>query len=172
MTAPVNVRPGRPADIESMQQIEIAAGSLFAEIGMHDVAEDGAHETQLLVGYVAAGRAWVAEVDGVVCGYALVDVLDAQAHLEQVTVPPGYSRRGIGRVIIDRVAEWAGGQGYTTMTLLTFRDVAWNGPYYRRLGFVDVPDGDMGPELAALRAHEAELGLDVTIRGAMRRSLG
>ena len=56
----------------------------------------------------------------------VVDVLDAQAHLEQVTVHPGYSRRGIGRVIIDRVAEWAGGQGYTTMTLLTFRDVAWN----------------------------------------------
>ena len=171
MTALVSVRPGRPADVESMQQIEIAAGSLFAEIGMHDVAEDGAHETELLAGHVAAGRAWVAEVDGVVCGYALIDILDSQAHLEQVTVHPGYSRRGIGRTIIDQVAEWARAQGYTTMTLLTFREVAWNGPYYRRLGFVDVPDSDMGPELAALRAHEADLGLDVSIRGAMRLSL-
>lgn len=171
MTALVSVRPGRPADVESMQQIEIAAGSLFAEIGMHDVAEDGAHETELLAGHVAAGRAWVAEVDGVVCGYALIDILDSQAHLEQVTVHPGYSRRGIGRTIIDQVAEWARTQGYTTMTLLTFREVAWNGPYYRRLGFVDVPDSDMGPELAALRAHEADLGLDVSIRGAMRLSL-
>lgn len=172
MTAAVSVRPGRPADIDSMQQIEIAAGSLFAEIGMHDVAEDGAHETKLLAGYVAAGRAWVAEAVGVVCGYALVDVLDAQAHLEQVTVHPEYSRRGIGRVIIDHVAEWARTQGYAAITLLTFRDVAWNGPYYRRLGFVDVADADMGPELAALRAHEAELGLDVSIRGAMRMPLG
>lgn len=172
MIAPVSVRPGRPADIESMQEIEIAAGSLFAEIGMHDVAEDGAHETELLAEYIADGRAWVAEADGVVCGYALVDVLDGQAHLEQVTVHPDYSRRGIGRVIIDHLAGWARGQGYATMTLLTFRDVAWNGPYYRRLGFVDVPDADMSPELAALRAHEAELGLDVTIRGAMRMSLG
>ena len=172
MTAAVAVRRAQPADIESMQQIEIAAGSLFAEIGMHDVAEDGAHETELLAEYIADGRAWVAEEDGAVGGYALIDILDAQAHLEQVTVHPQYSRRGIGRVIIDHVAEWARGQGYTAMTLLTLRDVAWNGPYYRRLGFVDLPDAEMGPELAALRAHEAVLGLDVALRGAMRLSLG
>lgn len=172
MTADLAVRRARPADIASMQQIEIAAGSLFAEIGMHDVAEDGAHETELLAGYIADDRAWVAEEHGAVCGYALIDILDAQAHLEQVTVHPEYSRRGIGGVIIDHVVDWARGQGYTTITLLTFRDVAWNGPYYRRLGFVDVPDADMGPELAALRAHEAKLGLDVSIRGAMRLSLG
>lgn len=154
-----------------MQEIEIDAGVLFAEIGMQDVADDGAHETELLQSYVDGGRAWVAEEDGVVCGYALADVLDGQAHLEQVTVRPEYGRRGIGRQIIDAVADWARGQGYRSMTLLTFCDVAWNGPYYRRLGFVDVPDPDMGPELAGLRAHEADLGLDTSIRGAMRLSL-
>ena len=77
---------------------------------------------------------WVAEVDGVVCGYALIDILDSQAHLEQVTVHPGYSRRGIGRTIIDQVAEWARA-GYATMTLLTFREVAWNGPCCRAARF-------------------------------------
>ena len=87
--------------------------------------------------------------------YALADVLDGQAHLEQVTVHPEYGRRGIGRQIVDQVADWARAQGFRSMTLLTFCDVAWNGPYYRRLGFVDVPDAEMGPELARLRAHEA-----------------
>ena len=67
----------------------------------------------------------------------------------------------------DAVADWARDQDFAAMTLLTFRDVAWNGPYYRRLGFVDVPDAALGPELAALRKHEADLGLDVSIRGAM-----
>jgi GNAT superfamily N-acetyltransferase len=171
MTEVVSVRPGGPGDIPSMQEIEIAAGALFATIGMHDVAEDGAHETELLAGYVADGRAWVAVANGVVCGYAIVDVLDGVAHVEQVTVHPDYGRRGIGRVIMEEVAAWARGRGYTALTLLTFRDVAWNGPYYRRLGFVDIPDDAMGPELTALRAHEAELGLDITIRGAMRLSL-
>jgi GNAT superfamily N-acetyltransferase len=154
-----------------MQAIEIAAGRLFAEIGMHDVAEDGAHESETLAGYIAASRAWVAEADGAVCAYALADVLDGAAHLEQVSVHPDQARRGIGSRLIDAVAGWARGQGFVDMTLLTFRDVAWNGPYYQRLGFVDLPDAALGPELAALREHEAELGLDVSIRGAMRLSL-
>ena len=154
-----------------MQEIEIAAGRLFAEIGMHDVAEDGAHETDVLAGYVAGGRAWVAERDETVCGYALADVLDGAAHLEQVTVNPDHGRQGIGGRLIEAVADWARGRGSETLTLLTFRDVAWNGPYYRRLGFVELPDTALGPELAALRAHEAELGLDVSVRGAMRRTL-
>lgn len=171
MPDPVTIRPAQPRDIPWMQSIEIAAGRLFAEIGMHDVAEDGAHETDVLAGYVAGGRAWVAERNGAVCGYALADVLDGTAHLEQVTVHPDQGRQRIGGRLIEAVADWARGQGSPTLTLLTFRDVAWNGPYYRRLGFVDLPDTALGAELAALRAHEAELGLDVSIRGAMRLTL-
>ena len=111
MTSPVNVRPGRPGDIESMQQIEIAAGSLFAEIGMHDVAEDGAHEAELLAEYVADARAWVAEQDGVVCGYALIDILDCPGasgagHGASAVRPPRH-RRGDHRPR-RRVGTWAG----------------------------------------------------------------
>jgi len=167
----VTIRLAHAGDIPHMQAIEIAAGRLFADIGMHSVAEDGAHETETLAGYIAGSRAWVAEVDGAVCGYALADLLDGAAHLEQVTVHPDFGRRGIGRRLVDAVADWARDRGLDAMTLLTFRDVAWNGPYYRRLGFVDLPDITLGPELAALREHEAELGLDVSIRGAMRMSL-
>ncbi len=46
------------------------------------------------------------------------------------------------------------------MTLTTFADVPWNGPYYRRLGWRDLPAAELGPELAAIRRHEASLGLD------------
>jgi GNAT superfamily N-acetyltransferase len=167
----ITVRVAQRADIPAMQAIEAAAGVLFAGIGMHDVAEDEPHETGVLEGYVGAGRAWAAEDDGDVCAYALADVLDGAAHLEQVTVHPDHGRRGIGRDLIEAVAAWAREHGFPALTLLTFRDVPWNGPYYRRLGFVDLADADLEPELAALRAHEAEIGLDVSIRGAMRLDL-
>jgi hypothetical protein len=64
MTGAVTVRLAVPADIPAIRAIEIAAGRLFAEIGMHDVAADGAHETAVLTRYISAGRAWVAESDG------------------------------------------------------------------------------------------------------------
>lgn len=154
-----------------MQAAEIAAGRLFAEIGMQDVADDGAHETGVLDGYVRGHRAWVAERGGIVCAYALADVVDGAGHLEQVTVHPDQGRQGIGRLLIDTVAAWACARGYTALTLMTFRDVPWNGPYYRRLGFEDVPEAELGPGLRQLRANEVAHGLDISIRGAMRRRI-
>ena len=165
------IRPATLADIDAMQQIEIASGELWAAIGMQDIADDGAHETELLECYVHDAQAWVAVADGAVCGYAIADVIDGNAHLEQVTVRPEFGRRGIGRQILDEVIAWARAQQFRSITLLTFRDVAWNGPYYARLGFVEIADAELGPELAALRTHEATLGLDVSSRMAMRLSL-
>lgn len=172
MPGAVTIRLAVPADIPAIQAIEIAAGRLFAEIGMHDVAEDGAHETAVVMRYISAGRAWAAESDGRVCGYALADVMDGAAHLEQVTVDPEWGRRGIGRRLIEAVVGWAKADGRSALTLLTFRDVPWNGPYYARLGFAELPDDRLGPELAALRRHEADLGLDIDARGAMVLRLG
>lgn len=172
MSDAVAIRPGEPRDIPVMQDIEIAGCQIFADIGMQDVADDGAHETELLAGYIAGGRAWVAEAGGRVCGYALADEYDGTAHLEQVTIYPDCAGRGIGGTLVDAVADWGRARGSDALTLLTFADVPWNGPYYRRLGFVVVPDEELDPELAALRRHEAELGLDVSIRCAMRRLIG
>ena len=140
MTGLVTVRLAEPADVPAIQAIEIAAGRLFADIGMHDVAEGGPHETAVLMRSISTGRAWVAESDGRVCGYALADVMDGAAHLEQVTVDPDWGRRGIGRRLIDAVVGWAKADGRSALTLLTFRDVPWNGPYYARLGFAELPD--------------------------------
>src|SRR4051794_5765771 len=138
-----SIRPAVTADIPSMQRIEIASGAMWREIGMDDVADDGAHETDELAGYVDGGRAWVAERDGGVCAYALADVYDGVAHLEQVTVDPVHARQRIGRTLIDAVAAWARANGSPALTLMTFREVPWNGPYYRRLGFADVPDDEL-----------------------------
>jgi GNAT superfamily N-acetyltransferase len=168
----VTIRPGEPRDIPVMQDIEIVGCQIFADIGMQDIADDGAHETELLAEYIAGGRAWVAESGDRVCGYALADVYDGTAHVEQVTIYPDCAGRGIGSLLVDAIEDWGRERGSRALTLLTFRDVPWNGPYYRRLGFSELPDDELEPELAALRAHEAELGLDVGIRFAMRRRIG
>ena len=105
------IRPAERRDIPTMQDIEIVGCGIFADIGMQDVAEDGAHETEVLEEYIAGGRAWVAEVDGEVAAYALADVYDGTAHLEQVTVYPRFGRRGIGSDLVAAVAEWGRQRG-------------------------------------------------------------
>ena len=65
---------------------------------------------------------------------------------------------------------WAAEKGYSAMTLTTYRDVAWNAPFYARRGFAVIDDLPAG--LAAIRAREQELGLDdVGPRVVMRREL-
>ena len=101
----------------------------------------------------------------------MVDVVDGNAHIEQVSVRPAFGRRGIGRALIEHVATWARERDLPAVTLTTFLDVAWNAPYYERCGFRVLRPDEVTPELAAIRRHEAELGLDQWPRVCMRRDL-
>jgi hypothetical protein len=61
--------------------------------------------------------------------------------------------------------------GFAAITLTTFRDVAWNGPYYERCGFRTLDPDEVTPGLAVLREHEAKEGLDEWPRVCMRREI-
>lgn len=69
---------------------------------MHAIAENEPGSVASLPAYQAAGRAWVAIDDAdEPIGYLLVQVIDASAHMEQVSVHPRAARRGWGCALID-----------------------------------------------------------------------
>ena len=59
-----------------------------------------------------------------------------------------------------------------SITLTTFRDVAWNMPFYSRLGFEEIPAGDLRAELTAVVLEEAGRGLDPQERVVLRYRCG
>ncbi|MEU4396193.1 GNAT family N-acetyltransferase [Kribbella sp. NPDC023855] len=159
-------------DLGRLQSIEVAAGALFREIGMTDVAGHPPPSIETLERYRQAGLAWTAAgPDDQAIGYALVDLVDGAAHLEQVSVHPDHGRRGVGRLLIDEVDRWAAVQGLPALTLSTFRTVPWNAPYYARLGFRELAAGELTPGLVEVQRHEAALGLDPAERVFMRREI-
>ena len=166
-----SIRPARPSDSIVIQRIERAAGELFRDIGMPDIADHPDPPIDLLVEYQRAGRSWVV-VDGadLPVAFVLVKLIDGLAHIEQVSIHPANAHQGIGRELIDHVDAWAAERGLRALTLTTFRDVPWNGPYYERLGFVELAPDERGPQLAELMAGEAAHGLDPVQRIAMRRA--
>lgn len=168
----IAIRSTRSSDLTAIQRIELAAGELFREIGMAGIADHPVPTLAVLVDYQRAGHSWVA-VDGTdqPVAFVLVKVVDGRAHVEQVSVDPAYARRRIGRDLIDHVESWAVGRGLSALSLTTFRDVEWNGPYYGRLGFAVLAPAGHGPELAALMGEEAAHGLDPAQRIAMIRPI-
>ncbi|MER6992972.1 GNAT family N-acetyltransferase [Saccharopolyspora hirsuta] len=165
----MRIRNVGEADLGRLQEIEVSAGEVFRAVGMPEIADDPPPAIDVLAEYQRAGRAWVAEVGGEVVAYVLVELIDGNAHIAQVSVHADHARRGIGRALLDHVESWARDRGLPALTLTTFRSVPWNGPYYARLGFQEIES--TAPELAALVAHEAELGLDPAKRICMRRAV-
>jgi GNAT superfamily N-acetyltransferase len=159
------IREASLTDLPVLRDIERAAGTPFRDVGMAAIADDEPPTIDELTAYQRAGRAWVWGDPPV--AYVLADEVDGYAHIEQVSVHPGHSRRGIGRALVDHVGAWAAARGLAGLTLTTFADVPWNAPYYARLGFVVVTD--LTPGLRAIRDHEVTRGLDSWPRVAMRR---
>lgn len=162
------IRAAVLSDLSLLQEIERAAGAPFATIGMTAVAEDDPPAIETLREFVDDGRAWVWTDGGPPVAYLVVAVVDGNAHIEQVSVHPASAGRRIGRHLIDHVACWAEDHGLPALTLTTFTDVEWNGPYYRSMGFRYLSADEETPGLRAIRAAEAAHGLDRWPRACMR----
>jgi GNAT superfamily N-acetyltransferase len=86
-------------------------------------------------------------------------------------VDPDFGRRGIGRRLVEAACDWARAKGSERITLSTFRDVAWNAPFYTRLGFITLLGDELSKALQELRENERRDGLDPDKRVMMYRTL-
>lgn len=157
------VRAAEPADLRHIAPIEDAGGPQFrAYFGdaiepiLLSPAIDGrqrADEPGFLL--VAVGE------DDAPIGFVHVLVIEGHAHLEQISVLPELQGRGIGAALTRAAMDTARAEGFDRLSLCTYRDVPWNGPFYRGLGFAEVAEADYAPYQARLRRTERALGLDV-----------
>lgn len=161
-----DIRPARPEEFALLGPLEHHAGERFGEVGILieapvAVADRGEVPLAVLVsGDPPVGFAWL----NLVCG---------GAHIEELAVLQSAGRRGLGRALLEASCVWAEQAGYGSVTLCAYRDVPWNGPFYRSAGFVELEPDGWCPDLAALRATERANGLDdFGSRVVMIRRLG
>jgi GNAT superfamily N-acetyltransferase len=147
----MRVRVATEADLPLIAAIEAAADRMFDAVvdtsgwGEPDSGEERAAEPGFLL-----------VVGEPVVGFAHVLDLDGRAHLEQLAVLPGHTRQGLGTALVEAACREAAARGHDQVTLRTYADVPWNGPFYARLGFVEIPDQDW---MAPMLATEARIGL-------------
>ncbi|MFK3984987.1 GNAT family N-acetyltransferase [Micromonospora sp. NPDC050397] len=168
----MRIRTARIHELALLPGIEDAAGRYFREIGMVEVAENDLPTPAELAPYQREGRAWVAaDATDRPIAYVITEEVDGNLHVEQISVHPKSGRQGVGRRLIEHLAGEAARRGHPALTLTTFVEVPWNAPYYQRLGFRILADGELTPNLRAIRDREIALGLDRWPRAAMRWDL-
>ena len=164
----VAIRPALPREIEAVRDIERASAQRF--LGLMDaLAADEPSAAPVLAARIGTGGLLVARAGEVLAGFVMFRPVEDGLYIEQVDVLPAFERRRIGAALIDAVAARARVLGLPRLSLSTFRDVPWNAPYYRRLGFEDIDEAALTPGLLAIRREHLARGLDEEARVFMER---
>ncbi|ALM54794.1 hypothetical protein AR456_17720 [Halomonas huangheensis] len=149
--------------------IESSAGQAFLVIPeLAWVADDAvlseAQHRQLL----RIGQCWVvADEHDRPCAFIAVRPGEDGLHIEELAVHADRQRQGLGRALMQHVIEVARQQGVVELTLTTFRDIAWNAPFYARLGFRILEDHELSAVLRNTLDTEVAHGFRRDSRCAM-----
>lgn len=162
----IRIRAAVEADLDRIADLEVAAGQLFREIGLDEVADDPPPGRSSLLRWLGRGELLVADLDEGPdprfhpAGYVVMGTVDGTAHLHQISVHPVAGRRGVGTRLLAAAQDWARSRSLTALTLTTYAEVPWNGPWYAAQGFEVVDPSHHGPGTTAVVLAEQAHGLD------------
>jgi GNAT superfamily N-acetyltransferase len=171
-----SLRLARLEDAGAMPAIERAAAAAFADEPAVDPARTRSEAD--FARLIRKGHSLVAHVGEALAGFLVAERFSRELHIWEMDVAPAFQRRGIGAGLV-RAAQIdarnsgiaaqidARNSGIAALTLTTFRDLAWNAPFYARLGFEEVTALDAHPRLAGELANEVDDGLPADRRCAM-----
>lgn len=172
MPEPYQIVAAAKQHLPEIPKLEQAAASVFPEEDLPAALRWLVTDRDTLLEAQLEGRLWVAVNEtGRSLGFALAEVLDGEAFLDEVDVHPRYARRGIGTRLVNTVIGWAESREYASLSLITFRHLPWNARFYERFGFVQLAGPEMGPQMREILHEEARAGIDVSKRVGMRRML-
>lgn len=170
--SPFSIRLARVEDAEAFHRVEDDAAALLREasalagIPIPPTASARHHAKT-----IAKGRSLSATIGDDIVGFAAAEPMRRDLHLHELSVARAHQRRGIGATLLEALAIDARNSGFRAITLSTFRDIAWNEPFYARHRFVALENLESHPHLAQSIEGAVSLGIPRERRVAMIRIL-
>nr|WP_210340249.1 GNAT family N-acetyltransferase [Microvirga splendida] len=158
--------------MERLGAVERSAASVFRGVGLAWLADGDTMDSSVLAQLCRDKTLWVVVEEGdEPVGFLAAHELDECFYIAEVSVSLSHQRRGLGARLIETAIDHAIGAGFGRVTLTTYRDLAWNEPFYARLGFVEIDLAEAGPEHREKLQAEAEAGHDPALRCIMALGL-
>lgn len=158
-------------EIDALIAVNVASDTLFAGSGLIDDADLGQHiPAEVFDQAIHSRDVFVARhlKTARPVGFALTSERGGTLYLDQISVHPDHGRRGLGRSLMKRIEQDARDRGLKQVTLSTFREVAWNAPFYRSLGYREIAADKRADWMLELERLQART-LDVTKRCFMQK---
>lgn len=172
MTLPdgYRLRAAQTSDLADLQKVDLAASRLFEPTGLiHEVGGPVPIPGEVLASGLSSDLLFVTtDPFGAAVGFSLARVKGNDLYLDQISVDPAHGKRGLGAALLTRIIEEADTRRLKGVILSTFRDLEWNGPFYRKFGFVELPRSKVKRWMKDLEKIQAET-MDVSLRCFMRR---
>ena len=160
---PFQLRPFRGDEVDELRKIERSAHRRYARLPNF---EKIVNAPAIAPERFSTGETVVAEQDGVRLGYVLAQPLDGMTYIASIMVDDGCSGRGVGSALLEWVEQRSVETGSSAICLTTFKTPPWNGPWFRRHGFEDIPQARIGPGLQAILDRHATF-LDMATRDTL-----
>ncbi len=169
---PYTIRLAAPHEVASLPALEMASAQRFQN-SMHPMAADGNPISEgLHAQWLSHDGVWVAECPrGEIVGFVDWIPLALDMYVVELDVHPDHAGQRLGSQLLDALADFGSRLGFERMVLRTFRDVPWNEPYYRTLGFEPLARESEHSELSHIREQEASVGLDDSKRSTLYRRI-
>ena len=168
----INIKLAGSEHLSAIPAIELAASAMFPEADLPVAVRYLVSENELLQEAQSEARLWVALTDErTPVGFAMADIVDGGAHLDEMDVMPDFGRQGIGTRLVRTIMDWARSDKHLALTLITFRHLPWNAPFYEKMGFEVMEPPLPGTELANLLQAESAAGIDLHKRVCMKLNL-
>ena len=165
-------RPTSQLDVAALPAIERAAGQRFAQIPeLAWLAEGPVISVDQHQQAASDGLSWVVLAGDCPVGFLLAEAQDDSLFITEISLHLAWQGQGLGRRLLAFVVKEARERGFISLTLTTFRDVAWNAPWYARLGFEILPEATLDAALRQKRNLETAHGFAYESRCAMRLML-
>ncbi|OBS35385.1 GNAT family N-acetyltransferase [Pseudomonas syringae] len=150
-----DLRVSQHSDLESLQRLSVQARHRYKSIpSLAHVAENpplGADRFEACRVVVAVDRR-----SGDIIGFAVMRLLDDFLYLDNISVEPGASGKGVGKSLLACVEAYAQVCQLHAISLTTFREPRWNGPWFRQHGFHPMPAERIGDGLRGVMDRQAQ----------------
>jgi len=171
-TKDFNIRKARFSDIPFLGPVERSAAELFRSASLDFLVDGSTVDPKALAAMIDTHHLWVAcDFMDYPIGFCGGEYIEGNFHLVEISVAQDFQGKGVGSALMERMEADVRREGFHALTLTTYRSLAWNGPWYERMGFVEANPVEMGRTYLEILESERQHGFDMSARCLMWKIL-